>query len=126
MQLTIAVRPVGVGDPQVVVAEGCCHGASSVPYSLLCASHARRPGEGPPRARAFGHWRCRPGSHPHLPAPRLRGKSFASHTCLCMTPEEGHHLPMQPSTGAVGLAAIRICLHRGCEVSPSPPTPVSV
>lgn len=125
MQVTVAVHSVGVGDPQVVVAEGCCHGAGGVPHSLLRASHARRPGEWPPRARALRNWRCRPGSHPHLPAPRMRGRSLAPYTCLCMTPGKGDHLLVHPKTGAVGLAAIRICLHRACEVISSPPCPAA-
>ena len=31
--------------------------------------------------------------------------------------EKGHRVLVHSGTGAVGLAAIRICLHRGCEVS---------
>ena len=30
--------------------------------------------------------------------------------------EPGHRVLVHSGTGAVGLAAIRICLHRGCEV----------
>ena len=30
--------------------------------------------------------------------------------------EKGHKVLVHSGTGAVGLAAIRICLHRGCEV----------
>ena len=31
--------------------------------------------------------------------------------------EAGHRVLVHSGTGAVGLAAIRICLHRGCDVS---------
>ena len=31
--------------------------------------------------------------------------------------EKGHRVLVHSGTGAVGLAAIRICFHRGCEVS---------
>ena len=31
--------------------------------------------------------------------------------------EKGHRVLVHSGTGAVGLAAIRICLHRGCDVS---------
>ena len=31
--------------------------------------------------------------------------------------ERGHRVLVHSGTGAVGLAAIRICLHRGCEAS---------
>ena len=39
--------------------------------------------------------------------------------------EKGHKVLVHSGTGAVGLAAIRICLHRGCEVShPVPCHPI--
>jgi len=34
--------------------------------------------------------------------------------------EKGHKVLVHSGTGAVGLAAIRICLHRGCEVILNP------